>query len=433
MKKTRFLVRAGLCLTTLALIGAALLSPGQRSYALPAFARKYNISCAQCHTVVPRLTTFGYAFQRAGYRLKIEDQKISSLANAVSFMAEGSLQNTNPSGNSGFDLGEVEVQFASSLGKRLSSMVMYEFNVEPGESNFDQVWLQYNAGTISKFWTFRLGQIPVLSGIRQGVTHNITFTEPMILGPVGPLEAGEEAESRAFRGLFRRSPMRSRARTRSNAGEEENEGGNFALDGLERGLEVGYTRGGFTARASWLNGIDETGSGTSGLSGRRGNDYVLQGEYIFDKTGTVLSGFYYNGKTPLTTAGYNNFFSRGGLFASKIWYLKPREPYIPDLALELHGGVMWGADRMSADGTTARSTGNLLELTCYARNRTAYLLRYDSIKPSSAFGSSLNRTTEAYTIGIAHQSNDYTRLSLEFRKQRNPGSDAVIAGLWFYY
>lgn len=429
MKKTGLFVRVGLCLTTLALIGAALLSPGQRSYALPAFSRKYKISCAQCHTVVPRLTTFGYAFQRAGYRLKVEDDKVTSLANAMSLMTSASLRNTNPGGDSGFDLGEVEVQFASSLGKRLSSMVMYEFNPDPGEPNFNQAWLQYNTGAIGKFWTFRGGQIPVLSGIRQGVTHNITLSEPMMFGSVGPLaSANNAAESRAFSSLRRRSFVRTRA-----AGGADEEGGNFSLNGLERGLEVGYTNRGFTGRASWLNGIDETGSGTNGLSGRRANDYVLQGEYIFEKTGTVLSGFYYNGKTPLTTAGYNNFFNRSGLFASKIWYLKSGEPYIPDLALELHGGLMWGQDRISAAGANARSTGNLLELTLYARNRTAYLMRYDSIKPSSAAGSPLNRTTEAYTLGIAHQPNDYVRLSLEFRKQRNPGSDALIAGLWFYY
>jgi hypothetical protein len=36
--------------------------------AIPAFARKYGTSCLTCHTVYPKLTPFGEAFRRDGYR-----------------------------------------------------------------------------------------------------------------------------------------------------------------------------------------------------------------------------------------------------------------------------------------------------------------------------------------------------------------------------
>ncbi len=36
--------------------------------AIPAFARKYGTSCLTCHTVYPKLTPFGEAFRRNGYR-----------------------------------------------------------------------------------------------------------------------------------------------------------------------------------------------------------------------------------------------------------------------------------------------------------------------------------------------------------------------------
>ena len=36
--------------------------------AIPAFARKYETSCLTCHTVYPKLTPFGEAFRRGGYR-----------------------------------------------------------------------------------------------------------------------------------------------------------------------------------------------------------------------------------------------------------------------------------------------------------------------------------------------------------------------------
>ncbi len=36
--------------------------------AIPAFARKYGTSCLTCHTIYPKLTPFGEAFRRNGYR-----------------------------------------------------------------------------------------------------------------------------------------------------------------------------------------------------------------------------------------------------------------------------------------------------------------------------------------------------------------------------
>ncbi len=50
-------------LVALAGIGAA-----RNAHAIPAFARKYGTSCQTCHTVYPKLTPFGEAFRRNGYR-----------------------------------------------------------------------------------------------------------------------------------------------------------------------------------------------------------------------------------------------------------------------------------------------------------------------------------------------------------------------------
>jgi hypothetical protein len=50
-------------LATCALLGAPLAAG-----AIPAFARKYETSCLTCHTVYPKLTPFGEAFRRNGYR-----------------------------------------------------------------------------------------------------------------------------------------------------------------------------------------------------------------------------------------------------------------------------------------------------------------------------------------------------------------------------
>lgn len=57
---TFFFARAGVVL--------ALLAFAPPASAIPAFARKYGTSCLTCHTVYPKLTPFGEAFRRNGFR-----------------------------------------------------------------------------------------------------------------------------------------------------------------------------------------------------------------------------------------------------------------------------------------------------------------------------------------------------------------------------
>lgn len=47
---------------------ALLLGWSSPAQAIPAFARKYGTSCLTCHTVYPKLTPFGEAFRRNGFR-----------------------------------------------------------------------------------------------------------------------------------------------------------------------------------------------------------------------------------------------------------------------------------------------------------------------------------------------------------------------------
>ena len=46
-----------------------LASP-QSAEAIPAFARKYSLSCTACHEAWPKLNDFGRTFRDNGYRLK---------------------------------------------------------------------------------------------------------------------------------------------------------------------------------------------------------------------------------------------------------------------------------------------------------------------------------------------------------------------------
>ncbi len=44
------------------------------SEAIPAFARKYNLSCSSCHTKPPRLNAFGEAFHMAGFQIPMTEE-----------------------------------------------------------------------------------------------------------------------------------------------------------------------------------------------------------------------------------------------------------------------------------------------------------------------------------------------------------------------
>ena len=47
---------------------SAIVLVARASHAIPAFARRYETSCQTCHVAFPRLTPFGEAFRRNGYR-----------------------------------------------------------------------------------------------------------------------------------------------------------------------------------------------------------------------------------------------------------------------------------------------------------------------------------------------------------------------------
>jgi hypothetical protein len=51
------------------LIGTMLLIDVQKSYSVPSFSRQTNMACNACHTVFPRLTTFGRIFKMNGYNI----------------------------------------------------------------------------------------------------------------------------------------------------------------------------------------------------------------------------------------------------------------------------------------------------------------------------------------------------------------------------
>jgi|SRR5450631_1116103 hypothetical protein len=105
-----------------------------KSAALPQFARRYNLKCSACHTIVPVLNEQGELFQRLGYHLPPALQpshipaKLSAILNGAdwsltnnaslavtdfSYSAERTTQEgTTPSSTSAFQVGSWNAYFA---------------------------------------------------------------------------------------------------------------------------------------------------------------------------------------------------------------------------------------------------------------------------------------------------------------------------------
>lgn len=386
---------------------------GHRTEAMPMFARKYNMQCAQCHTMAPRLTPLGYKFLQSGYRLKGMEEPAPNLANAVTFLADvtGSSTTSDEPGTQdtrGFDTGGTEFAFASSIGDDLAAKLHYEFPSDETPS-FSETWVQYNAKSEGPILSARGGQLPILAGFELGGARSLTLTDPLMFGGEGPLTA---------------------------------EGtGNFSLAGLERGIQFSATQGGLSGKLSWLNGVDATGNGQTSLQGNRANDVAVQAEYMLGEAGTHVGAIYYSGKTPMGT--YDNKFTRGLVYGTYAYPLKSGNAKTGEMTLELSAAYLWGKDQIPAlvsalaprdAGTStldAKSRGDLIELSLYQGGKTSFTARYDSAKPSDQVGNDI--TTKATTLSVAHLLNNNLRLTGEYRKQTSPGTSSFIASAWFFY
>jgi hypothetical protein len=73
----------------LCVVGAAAFVPAREAGAIPAFARRYGISCAQCHDPIPRLSAFGEMFAGNGFRMAAGEAPAETLETGDNLLALG--------------------------------------------------------------------------------------------------------------------------------------------------------------------------------------------------------------------------------------------------------------------------------------------------------------------------------------------------------
>ncbi len=373
-------------------VGTAFPRFTQSASAIPAFSRKYNLPCEQCHTAAPRLTNYGYAFYRAGFRLPGANKRIT-IPNSFDLFAVPTVQYVSPGHLTTGSLDMLQAQMAATVTGKLTVKVVFDYALDNQASTgfVDELWVQYNSAARGTFWSVRVGQIPVLDGFQLASDRQISNTDAQLFGPNGP-----------------------------NSGP-------FGIASLERGVEGGYTSGPLSARISLLQGVDENGDGNVQVQHAGYHDIALQSEYLLGKNGSAIQGFYYSGKQPMPAGGFTDSFERAALFGTYGSTLVQGPTKIPRVRAELNGGFLWGEDSTGMPGRQ-QSFGALLEADLYLRSRTGIFLRYDGVQPTNVAGTPF---TDAFTTGVSHRFNRFLIGTLEYRAQRAPFGNSLSASMYF--
>jgi hypothetical protein len=340
------------------------------------FSRKYQVACAYCHTLIPRLTEAGYEFRAAGFRTPEEigkrDEKetfkfMIGDYDSVRLQARYDLSRTDNAGavTTTNQLTFHEITLYPLTGAFLGNYSsLFEISLAAGEN--PEVENAYGRGN----WKAGPGHFSA----RFGIFH--------------PFE-GYGASDRPIaiaRPLFQTTSARFNQPTFFTP---------WGFD--EAGLELGYTVNRTSIRATLFNGLtfsEEEGTATPATS-LSGSDSKVRGRpsyndkdiqlffnQILTEDGGGVSLYYYNGRLDLPVVGspddfFKNKFERYAAYASY--------PIGPALLL---GGYQSGRDDTftSARGYGPRNTvrGYFGEVDVMPTNlMLGVAARYEQFDPST--------------------------------------------------
>lgn len=160
-----------LTLPLLAAIGGLWIVSVESAQAIPAFARKYDLTCTACHTAPPRLNTYGERFLENGYQLPgtedggvtkkrtLADLSLDDVANFTGVRLRGNVirhygfKQENPAGTEAgvvqnkaeFGFPEVFSLFtAGTLTKNVGFFAELESNLEEAHTGIERAFLTFN-------------------------------------------------------------------------------------------------------------------------------------------------------------------------------------------------------------------------------------------------------------------------------------------------
>ncbi len=341
---------------------------GSEAEAVPAFARKFGVSCAACHTTPPRLNETGYRFRAAGFRwpegigIKESVERFDildymSVRIQVSYSANrlktGSMDSSvsNKLKLAAFEL----YPFIGSWGKYFSADTKVTFGPS-GTPVIENAYVKANVGNKKRFFGARLGIFHPYDGY--GASD------------------GPATISRPF---FQTTP--------ANRGSSAF----FTTWGFDQlGAEVGFDYGRTSVRAALLNGLvlSQEGGKLKAFAAQggalnprlaapasNGPDFQLFVNHVLSPEGGGLSLQYYHGRLSLPIVGSSTFF------LNKFDRVAVYGSYPLAKRLLLLGGVQDGRDHL-ATGETFASEGAFVEASVPINELTAAGVRYDWFDPA---------------------------------------------------
>ncbi len=385
--------------------------------AIPAYGRRYNVSCSTCHAPLPpRLNNLGILFRKSGFRMPDADDQGRLILNtvaakgfgdAVSLMAnvDGRYDDA-PEGDTNsttFELGEVEATTGTAIGKHVSAQAMFVlWNEEEGAVELENAEVQYNGGSAQNQFVARGGLLQTY--LWQKANHGaLTLSMPLVFDEMAV------------------------------AGSENFAG--FGLGANQIGVDLGYIHSSLKegklsstmVTAAVLNGVNDEGEralrNTTG-----GADVYLQAQQLFGPRNTV-GAFYYTGRTALEAAAaegmeggnagetpegtaptVKQYFTRYGVRGNYVFFKR----------LDVVAGGALGTDRREADGIEIETKfrGFFAEADIELRKRWILVYRFDAVDPDKDQGGD---TMQAQVASTTWQAEDHVYLTAEYRRLTQAG------------
>jgi len=160
----------------------------QSAAPIPAFARRYQVSCTLCHVAFPKLNSFGMAFRNNGYRMPVLDQRLAKIRD-VELGAEpwkdlwpravwpGALPgvvplalrivldaNVNPDAEAqlAFDMPhEIELLAAGTAGSTVSFLAHVDFFGRDDSVKLERAFIQFDSIADKKLLNVKAGRFEV--------------------------------------------------------------------------------------------------------------------------------------------------------------------------------------------------------------------------------------------------------------------------------
>lgn len=378
--------------------------------AIPAWGRKYGVSCNVCHVAGYKLTATGGKFQREGFQLKGAPAKEANLSDYLSIAARIRAWGTNKvsqnlatkvettEARSSFEAHAVQLYSGGPLDSGFSYFV--EMYLHENEKKNPLENSETTESDMGDWGRSKLAELYLIYQKPLGKTDD----GPFVTAKAGRLMACQMPGLGARLAYSRPLPLTTQANSENP----------YRAFNRQYGASAGLGYKGAYAEAGLLNGTGkhensvEVGTDTY-------KDRFATFEYAFDGKGSLVGVYYYKGR-------YRSDFSKPGTYKSpdNFTQLGLYTDYTYDfLGLKgaVIGGYVHGRNRYSTNvrtGYKQRSEGYYAELQSHLYDgRLAPYFRWDYFDPDTRFR---NNETAGPVLGLHYKPMEHGRFVLEYLK-----------------